>query len=205
MSRGWSDALVELAARLEHAGVEWMLVGSAATAVRGAAIEPGDIDVAVATPAGVRTAAEVLPCRADSSPTADPATWYISLAEPTLMFVDPADARWTFGRWMLAGVKVELAHIDARPPADLLIETSGTAVWKVRSALDWKGASIPVVPLEAQLATMIVRDQMDRLQATFSAVDPASVDVAMLRRALADRETAGAVPLRVPDAIHRLL
>jgi hypothetical protein len=29
-----------------------------------------------------------------------------------MTFVDAADARWTFGRWMLAGVKVELAHID---------------------------------------------------------------------------------------------
>jgi hypothetical protein len=48
MSAGWSDALRELAARLERTDVEWMLVGSAATALRGAAVEPEDVDVAVA-------------------------------------------------------------------------------------------------------------------------------------------------------------
>jgi hypothetical protein len=196
----WSEALRELAVRLERTDVEWMLVGSAATALRGAAIQPGDIDVAVATSAGVRAAAKVLP---DRSASPDP-LWFSSQTEPVMTFVGDADSRWTFGRWMLAGVKVELAHIDGGAPPDLLRETSGTAVWKERSLIDWEGTIIPVVPLEAQLATMIFRGQEERLRAALSAVDPASVDVAMLRRALADRE-AGGPTLQIPDAIRRLV
>ncbi len=203
MSADWSDALGELAARLERTDVEWMLVGSAATALWGAAIEPGDLDVAVATSTGVRAAAKVLPCQADQSAATD-GLWFSSLVEPTMTFVADADARWTFGRWMLAGVKVELAHIDGGAPADLLRETSGTAVWQERTFLNWNGARIPVVPLEVQLATMIFRDQDDRLQASLSAVDPASLDLAMLRRALADRE-AGGPSLRIPETIRSLI
>ncbi|MGW6276389.1 hypothetical protein [Kribbella sp. NPDC055071] len=196
----WSEALQELAVRLEPTDVEWMLVGSAATALRGAAIQPGDIDVAVATSAGVRAAAEVLPER---SIAADP-LWFSSLTEPVMTFVGDADSRWTFGRWMLAGVKVELAHIEGGAPADLLRETSGTAVWQERALVDWNGVAVPVVPLETQLATMIFRGQADRLRATLSAVDPASIDVAMLRRALADRE-AGGPALQIPAMVQRLL
>jgi hypothetical protein len=202
MSAGWSDALRELAARLERTDVEWMLVGSAATALRAAAIEPGDLDVAVATSAGVRAAANVLPCQADQSAATD-GLWFSSLAEPILSFV-AHDARWMFGRWMLAGVKVELAHIDGGAPADLLRETSGTAVWQERTLFNWNGTCIPVVPLEVQLATMIFRDQDDRLQTTLSALDPASLDLAMLRRALADRQSGGP-SLRIPETIRSLL
>ncbi|MFG1627878.1 hypothetical protein [Kribbella sp. NPDC049227] len=202
MDGGWSDALRELAVRLAGTEVEWMLIGSAATALRGAAIEPGDIDVAVSTAAGVRTAATALPSRtARSSPT-DP-LWFSSVAEPTLTFDDPGGARWTFGRWTLAGFRVELAHIDS-PATDLLVETPAGAVWSERSVLDWNGAQIPVVPVEVQLATMIFRDQADRLQATLTAVDPISLDVGLLTRAVAGRETEG-VTLQVPDVLRRLL
>ncbi|MFI6827145.1 hypothetical protein ACIBG5_08590 [Kribbella sp. NPDC050241] len=202
MDGGWSDALRELAVRLAGTDVDWMLVGSAATALHGAAIEPGDIDVAVSTSAGVRTAATVLPSRTDRSSPADP-LWFSSLDEPTLTFDDPGQARWTFGRWTLAGFTVELAYIDSPAPTDLLVETPAGAVWSERSVLDWNGTQIPVVPVEVQLATMIFRDQPDRLRATLTAVDPASLDVGLLRRALAGRETGGA-PLKVPDALREL-
>lgn len=203
MDGGWSEALRELAVRLAGTDVEWMLVGSAATALHGAAIEPGDIDVAVSTSAGVRTAAAVLPSRTDPSSPTDP-IWFSSLAEPTLTFIDPSDDRWTFGRWTLAGFTVELAHIDSPAPTDLLVETPATAVWNERSVLDWNGTRIPVVPVEVQLATMIFRAQPDRLQATLAALDPASLDVGLLRRAIAGREAAGAA-LHVPDVLRERL
>ncbi|TCC57978.1 hypothetical protein E0H73_26870 [Kribbella pittospori] len=203
MDGGWSDALRGLAVRLAGTDVEWMLVGSAATALHGAAIEPGDLDVAVSTAVGVRTAATVLPSRTDRSSPTDP-IWFSSLAEPTLSFVDPAGGRWTFGRWTLARFRVELAHIDSPAPTDLLVETPAAAVWDERLVIDWKGTQIPVVPVEVQLATMIFRDQPDRLQATLAAVDPASLDADLLRRALAGRETGG-TPLKVPDVLRERL
>jgi hypothetical protein len=199
MGAGWQDALRELALRLGRTDVEWMLIGSAATALHGVELEPGDLDVAVATPAGVRAAAHVLPCRRQRSPTTAPGLWFSSREEPILTFGDPAGTRWTFGRWMLGDTKVELAHLAGQAPPEKLIETSGTAVWNARTSLEWNGVRIPVVPLEVQLATMIVRDQADRLRATLEAIDDASLNVAMLRRALADR----AVP-SIPEAIHDL-
>jgi hypothetical protein len=203
MDGEWSDALRELAVRLAGTDVEWMLIGSAATALHGAPIEPGDIDVAVSTSAGVRTAATVLPSRTDRSSPTDP-IWFSSLPEPTMTFVDPGDARWTFGRWTLAGFTVELAHIDSPAAAELLVETPATAVWNELSVLDRLGTQIPVVPVEVQLATMVFRDQTDRLQATLAALDPASLDVGLLRRALAGREAGGAA-LHVPDVLRERL
>jgi hypothetical protein len=203
MSANWLNALHELAARLEPTDVRWMLVGSAATALRVAAIEPGDLDIAVATSDGVRAAAKVLPSRADQSASSDE-LWFSSLSEPTTTFTSDPDARWTFGRWLLAGIKVELAHIDGGAPPDLLRETSGTPVWDERTQVSLDGVRIPIVPIEVQLATMIFREQDDRLQTTLSALNPASIDLALLRRAVADRQE-GEPPLRVPDAIQQLL
>ena len=121
-----------------------------------------------------------------------------------MTFVDPGDARWTFGRWTLAGFTVELAHIDSPAAAELLVETPATAVWNELSVLDRLGTQIPVVPVEVQLATMVFRDQTDRLQATLAALDPASLDVGLLRRALAGREAGGAA-LHVPDVLRERL
>jgi hypothetical protein len=44
----WQDALAEVCARLGPYGMNWWLTGSAALAVRGAAITPNDLDLIVA-------------------------------------------------------------------------------------------------------------------------------------------------------------
>lgn len=43
----WEDALDEAAERLAHSGIDWWLYGSAALAVRGLEVDPGDVDLAV--------------------------------------------------------------------------------------------------------------------------------------------------------------
>jgi hypothetical protein len=46
----WEDALLDALRRLDGAGLDWWLYGSAALAVRGLAVEPGDIDLHVGDP-----------------------------------------------------------------------------------------------------------------------------------------------------------
>lgn len=202
MGPAWSDALEGVVERLAEVDLEWMLVGSAATALRGAAVEPGDLDLLARTPAGVHSAAAVLPSGREISATKDPGEWFSSAAEPVLTFGDTV--RWTVGRWMMAGTKVELAHIDHPDASDLLIETFGGLIWRERSVLEWRGMLVPLVPLEVQLATMIVREQLERLQTALAAVDSRTIDVARLRRALSDRRELDST-LRVPIMIERLL
>lgn len=57
--------------------------------------------------------------------------WFSSVTEPVLDLGE--DERWTFGRWMVAGVKVELAHIDDPSTGHLLIETPSATVWTLGS------------------------------------------------------------------------
>ena len=53
MSAPWTTALASVAEQLNGNRIEWMLLGSAATALRGAAIVPGDIDIAIHSAATV--------------------------------------------------------------------------------------------------------------------------------------------------------
>lgn len=57
MSAPWTTTLADVAERLNGNSIEWMLVGSAATALRGAAIVPADIDIAILTAADISRAA----------------------------------------------------------------------------------------------------------------------------------------------------
>jgi hypothetical protein len=158
MSASWTTALA-IAEQLNGNCIEWMLLGSAATALRGVAIVPGDIDIALLAADDVTRAATVLPTDAQEPAESDePAGWISTAAEPTLQFGHAGEC-WTFGRWIVDGVKVELAHIDAPTVAALMIETRAPLVWHERETLNCHGQPIPTVPIEVQLATMIARQQ----------------------------------------------
>jgi hypothetical protein len=197
--------LATVAEQLNGNRIEWMLLGSAATALRGAAIVPGDIDIAVLAADDVTRAATVLP-----TPDApelvepdEPSAWISTAAEPTLQFGD-ARERWTFGRWIIDGVKVELAHIDAPTVAELMIETRAPLVWHERETLNCHGQPVPTVPIEVQLATMIARQQDARIDATIATIDRTPLNVPLLRRAISDKQSE--VPaMTVPESLQRLL
>lgn len=199
--RAWERTLEAVARRLNDAQIEWMLVGSAATALRGAAITPGDIDVLLPTAAAVRTAAVQFPCRPDRWLDDDPATWHSSVCQPVLTWEHEL-TRWTFARWTIEGTKVELAHLDSPDADNRLSETHGAAVWSVLETLTWRGVSLPMVPIEVQIATMISRGQEGRLDAVLSAVGAHDLDRGLLSRALAHRRI-DASGSQVPPAIRR--
>jgi hypothetical protein len=200
MSAPWRTTLSTVAERLNTARIEWMLLGSAATALRGAAIIPGDIDIAIRTADDVTRAATVLP-----TPTAraEPSDWFSTTAEPTRQWGD-ANERWTFGLWIIAGIKVELAHIDAPAVANLMVETRGPLVWRERQTLTCHGHPVPTVPLEVQLATMMSRRQDERIDATLAALDRIPLNAQLLRRAITDKQTEIA-DLAVPEQLQQLL
>ncbi|GAA1592895.1 hypothetical protein GCM10009804_56700 [Kribbella hippodromi] len=126
-----------------------------------------------------------------------------TLEEPVMCF-GVGGERWTFGRWIVGGTKVELAHIDAPAVDGLMLETRSPLVWGEREVLSCGGQSVPTVPVEVQLATMVAREQQDRLAATLRAIAPAGLDLSLLRRAISDKRVE--VPdLTVPEALDRLL
>jgi len=198
----WEQALQAAAQLLNQAEINWMLVGSAATAIHGADIEPGDIDILIPTPPEVYTAAAVLPSKADQSPTSDPSTWHSSDTQPVLTWTDDTGTRWTFGRWTINHTTIELANLDPPEPSDTVIETG--AVQSFAIELNWHGTLLPVVPIELQIATMIARDQQQRLKAALATNHPDELTVSLLRRTVNDRHIEAPDP-RIPTELRQLL
>ncbi|ONI75749.1 hypothetical protein BWI15_07960 [Kribbella sp. ALI-6-A] len=210
MSAPWTTTLATVAEQLNGHRIEWMLLGSAATALRGAAIVPGDIDIAIRTAEDVTRAAAVLPTpdargADESGPdvSGQGPDWFSTTAEPVLRFDRPGE-RWTFGLWMIGGVKVELAHIDAPAVAALMLEARSPLVWQEAEILEYHGQPVPTVPIEVQLATMVARQQDSRIDATIAAVDTTRLNLPLLHRALSDKQSE--VPaMTVPESLQRLL
>ncbi len=196
-------ALAAVAEAFNEDQLDWMLLGSAATALRGAALEPGDVDIAISSAADVSRAATLLPTP-DSRDTSDQASgWISTTAEPTLALGD-AGERWTFGRWFIHGVKVELAYIEAPAVSGLLLETRGPRAWAERDVLSCHGQVVPTVPIEVQVATMIARGQDDRVRATLDAIDVSHFNIDRLRRAISDKR-AEVSDLLVPERVRQLM
>jgi hypothetical protein len=157
----WVRALHEFTRLVESLDVEWMLVGSAATASRGVDLVPADLDVLVPAPQDVEAIASVMPGLADDDGDADPGTFLSSKARPVLVF---ADGAWSLGRWCMDHVRVEVVSIRAaRPDRGRLLETAGGPVWLRREPVSVFGVWVPTVPLEVQIATMVARGQQGRL------------------------------------------
>lgn len=141
----WEDALERTVSRLEAAGLDWFLVGSAALAVRGVDVAPGDIDIVTE----------------DGEGTED--TFRDALIEPPVF--DPTWIADWFGRAWL-GARVEWAaaiHADLdtwRSPQE-----SGPAARAALELVEWRGHVLPVTPLATQLAVSEHRGLHDRVAA----------------------------------------
>lgn len=203
MTDTWAMALGLAAELLNRSRVPWMLVGSAATALRRVAIEPNDLDIAVSSVQDVAVAAELMTSPGLEKSLDPEATWFSTAPAPTLSFGSPGE-RWTFGRCLLDDFRVEIAYIDSPGTAALYLETRSPLSWNDREVLLCRGQAVPTVPIEAQLATMIARRQLDRIEATLAAIDLESVDRSRLLRAIEDKRME--VPdLSIPVKIQELL
>jgi hypothetical protein len=143
----WQDALGETARRLEHAGVEWFLSGSAALAARGIAVEPRDLDLV--TTDDRRTAAALADVHIEPPVEDEDRGWI---------------AAW-FGR-AFVGARVEwVAGVD--PDVDVWPGPSeiGPAAAARLEPIDWNGRTLFLSPLDLQLAVCEQRGLDDRGEA----------------------------------------
>lgn len=181
----WLDAVAEFGRRAWLAHVDWMLVGSAASALQGARIEPADIDVLVRRPIDVALLAGHLYDLAETTPTGrERPTFRSSVPEPLLWYEEDGWS-WTFGRWFLGGIRLEVAHIIG-PPSDL-VETWGDRVWEVRRDVTVDGVTAPCVPLEVQVATAMARKDEPRRHRLTDALLVQQVDARLLTEAMLGR------------------
>ncbi len=184
---------------LRREGVRWALVGSAATALQGVEIVPGDLDLLTMTPRGVYTFARLMSFHNASRSPAPVGTedWLstpglpVSADEP-----DPQKTVWHFGRWLVEGFKVEVAHIE--PPADFFdryeprmgIWEGGPQVWPHIKLVQYRGCDVPVVPLEIQLQTSMSRGLMGRAEAIAGVLHRRGYDADLLAVSLSAEHRA---------------
>jgi len=128
----WSDVLEPwertLAVFVDSVGerLNWMLVGSAASVLHGAAIVPGDVDILVhPDTSDEMMLAELVPLTPyAASDTTDDLAAFASTQERPLLAT--ADGSWLFGRWTVAGSTLEVARIREPVARHAVLETLGT-------------------------------------------------------------------------------
>jgi hypothetical protein len=141
----WREALRELCRRTRDRPIGWRLVGSAALAVRGAAIEPGDLDLVCGASAAVALG-EIF---ADS------------LLEPVTRSADSWVSEW-WGR-AFCGARIEWAggvrpRVDEPHPSDF-----GPAAERRLETVQFEDWHIRVPPLDLQRASSVRRGLTERV------------------------------------------
>jgi hypothetical protein len=140
----WQEALAVVCQRLNDAEVDWWLVGSAALAVRGVAVTPGDLDLVVSG-ADARRVGDLL---------------LDGLVEP----VAPAD--WFCDWWGRAvlGARVEWVG-GLRPASDQpVVSDFGLVAAAHLEVVRWRSWEIRVPPLTLQRAASVRRGLGDRVR-----------------------------------------
>ncbi len=147
---------------LDRERLAWAVVGSTATALQGCRVVPHDLDLLTQEPASVFRFAELLaPFEAAESTE----SFFLSTREVPVFVGPMGGLDWHFGRWMIAGVSVEVAHIAppegwSDSPSDSVWEC-GPAPWPHARRACFEGYSVPVVPLEIQVGTNLARGRTE--------------------------------------------
>ncbi len=194
MVEAWRAVLESLIPHLGPPGADperWAVIGSAATAVQGCAVTPRDIDLLAAHPEGVRRFVGLMepytPGRWAHPP--DHPDWRSSRDRPVSTGPDEYGFFWHFARWVVDGVKVEIAHIAA--PEGFPTSTDGAGIWEAGPEIwphvknvRWGDRILPVVPLEIQLETCLRRGLEERAAAIVAVLRRDGYDAALIRKAL---------------------
>jgi len=139
----WEHALESVIRRLEGRPIDWWLVGSAALAVRGLAVTPGDVDLAV-DDAGARPLGEAL---------------LDDLIEPVVP-VEGWVCDW-FGRAFPGALVEWVGGVNERADQPTTSDF-GPITASRRETVIWRGHPLHVPPLDLQLAVSEARGRMEQ-------------------------------------------
>jgi hypothetical protein len=189
----WRSALETIVALAQPMlrGPHCALIGSAASALQGCRVVPGDIDLLAVDPEAVSCFAGLMaaytPPHGEHS--TDHARWLSSQETPLSTGPDDWGFFWHFGRWQVDGIKVEIAHIAA--PEGAKTSADGAGIWEAGPEI-WPhirfvplaGMSVPVVPLEIQLGTNLSRGLEERAAEIVAVLRRDGYDGELIHRAL---------------------
>jgi len=167
------------------------VIGSVASALQGCQVQPRDLDLLAVRPEEVTRFAELMwaytPKDVEHSP--GHADWLSSQETPLSIGPDDYGFVWHFGRWLVDGVKVEMAHIA--PPKGLPMSADGAGIWEAGPEswphirmVSFGGRPVPVVPLEIQLETCLSRGLEDRVATIIAVLREGGYDRNLVEMAL---------------------
>ena len=167
------------------------VIGSVATALQGCRVTPRDIDLLAIEPGVAFRFADLMSAHApEQCPhTSDHADWLSSAETPLSIGPDDYGFAWHFGRWLVEGVKVEIAHIVA--PEGFPTSADGAGIWEAGPEIwpyvrrvSFGEHRVAVVPLEIQLGTNLSRGLEERTTEIVSVLKKKGYDRELVRRAL---------------------
>lgn len=190
----WSDALKTFCAMYYGTNhkARWILVGSAASVLQGAEMEPNDIDIYTNSLEDVAELSNLMGQYHQERPSSYPLyhkEWFSSITEPYRTETYPSGFSWTKGRWRIGTFPLEVVHIsDSGGIPDSVdgdgIWEGGRYIWPYAKQLSFFGYTVPVVPLEIQLESNLRRSREDRARKIAEALKKYGCDEALLAKAI---------------------
>ncbi len=202
---GWRDTLRTVLQQtyepLQQRKVDWMLVGSAASALRGVNLQPGDVDISTRTPDGVEAFRELLityslpagAMQVSSALTEPLPSWRSTHAQPMARWTEPNGNRHWLCRWPIGDTLVDVSCMVVLESRDKLVEYYGETVWQYVQHIQFEDWSVPIVPLEVQLAYVAKQGQVERIRKIADYLKQQGFDKDLLERALHDRPPKEAI------------
>lgn len=169
----WRDVLVrvlvQVAETLDAEGIEWAVVGSTATALQGCRVTPHDIEFLLREPERVPRFAELMAlyvAAACDVPSPEGGPFRSTLACP-LFIGSYLGLDWHYAAWDVDGITVEATHVvppgghpafrGSKPGESDGMWDCSPRIWPHIRRVTAFGREIPVVPLECQVSTNLVR------------------------------------------------
>lgn len=164
---GWRMALQHAVVRLADTRIEWLVIGSAASALQGVEIEPRDVDLLFRTREDLMAFVRKMHGLTPSSPEAPLSVedWRSSQAQPIKTETFPGAFTWHKAAWDIEGVRLDATAIENNGVPDSLhgdgVWEGGDHVWSFVT----RAQDMPVVALEVQLESCLRRDLDSRARA----------------------------------------
>lgn len=174
---------------------EWILVGSLASVLQGADMEPNDVDIYVKSEEDVKTLSMLMYDYCQLDPIHVPIShpeWRSSVELPYLTQRMPSGFTWSKGRWTIHSVPLEVVQIfDSAGIPDSLegegIWEGGKYIWDYAKTVEFGKYNISVVPLEIQLESNLRRKREARARNIIAALEKNGYDKNLLKKAVSSK------------------
>ncbi|TXT54231.1 MAG: hypothetical protein BAJATHORv1_80038 [Candidatus Thorarchaeota archaeon] len=179
---------------------EYLVCGSMSTYLQGCDIQPNDVDILVKDAEGVSFFAELMSEYAvQKTPSDSVDDWLSTVDKPVFTIIsEDGKEQWYMARWMIDGMKFEIAHLVSeeslrRTREKSCIWENGPDMYPHIKKIDFHGYQLGVIPLEIQLSTNMFRSIEERVSEILKILKKEGYDNELLKRALTAEQYASII------------